>query len=108
MDKIINSYIIGNKIKELRIKKNLTQRQLAARLELSSSAVSAYELGLAVPPPETVCELCIIFDIHADDLLGLEERKWMNVDELTEHEVKLLESLVILFRKDQQKSCIPK
>lgn len=99
MKKFLNAKTIGSEIKKLRIKKKMTQQQLAERLDLSPSAVSAYELGLAIPPPEIVYELCIIFDIHSDDLLGLENRKWLVVDELTDQEISRIMEMIDLFRK---------
>ena len=40
---------IGNKIKELRIEKNLTQEELANRAELSKGFISQLERNLTSP-----------------------------------------------------------
>ena len=40
--------IIGNKIKELRIKHSFTQEELAERLNISSQAVSKWENGVSL------------------------------------------------------------
>ena len=37
--------IIGNKIKELRIAKNVTQEELASRVNVAKATISAYENG---------------------------------------------------------------
>lgn len=43
-------YSFGDILRQLRIDKGLTQKQLADKLELSVTAVSKYELGTAYPP----------------------------------------------------------
>ena len=39
----------GNRLKTLRLRENYTQAQLAERLGLTKSVVSAYETGLRMP-----------------------------------------------------------
>lgn len=39
------SYITGNTIKELRTKRNLTQKELADRIKVSDKTVSKWETG---------------------------------------------------------------
>lgn len=48
---------IGNKIKELRIEKNLTQEELADRSELSKSFISQVERDLTSPSIATLIDL---------------------------------------------------
>ena len=39
----------GNMLKTLRLRKNMTQAQLANKLGLTKSVISAYETGLRLP-----------------------------------------------------------
>lgn len=39
----------GNKLKLLRLQDNMTQEQLAQKLNLTKSVISAYETGLRLP-----------------------------------------------------------
>ena len=64
---------LGNKIKELRKQKQLTQSELAAMLRISSSAVGMYEQGRREPDSETLLKLCDIFNVSSDYLLGKED-----------------------------------
>ena len=54
---------LGNAIKTLRTKQDLTQAQLADRVGLSVNAVSSLELGNTYPPKATVEKLCEAFGI---------------------------------------------
>lgn len=64
---------LGNKIKELRKQKQLTQSELAAMLRISPSAVGMYEQGRREPDSETLLKLCDIFNVSSDYLLGKED-----------------------------------
>lgn len=68
-----NSYVIGERIKELRQEKNLSQTQLAEMLTCSQRNVSSYEHNLVDLPASVIIKLCHIFQISADYLLGLED-----------------------------------
>lgn len=48
---------IGNKIKELRIEKNLTQEELANRAELSKGFISQLERNLTSPSIATLIDI---------------------------------------------------
>lgn len=62
----------GNRIKELRIEKNLTQKELAKILNIRNTTISAWEKDIAEPPFETLVYFCKLFNVSADYLLGLE------------------------------------
>ena len=68
--------IICVRVKELRTKENLTQKQLAQLLGTSISAISSYEIGVAYPPVETIRKLCMLFHVTTDYLLGLNQSQW--------------------------------
>ncbi len=64
---------INKRIKELRKLNNLTQTQLAEKLQTTQDTISLWELGKSYPDIESLIMLCKIFDISADYLLGLED-----------------------------------
>lgn len=66
-DNVIKKHI-GNKIKEYRKKKNLTQQELGEKLNITHSAVSAYERGLVDLNLKTLYNLADIFEVNVDDL----------------------------------------
>lgn len=66
-------YEIKYKIKELRKEKGLTQKQLALLLNKSETGLASWEQGLSEPSVNDIRLLCMIFDVSADYLLGLED-----------------------------------
>lgn len=60
---------IGRFIAERRKKANLTQAQLAEKLNITDRAISKWETGRAMPDSSIMLELCIILDISVNDLL---------------------------------------
>ena len=71
----MNDYKFGNKIYELRKKKNLTQEDLALLLDISDKAVSKWENGTSKPTIENLKKLSNIFDVSLDDLIEKEDNK---------------------------------
>jgi len=67
--------ILAERIKELRLSNNMTQRELADKLNLSAKMVSFYELSQRVPPMDIVLKLTNIFNVSTDYLLGKLENK---------------------------------
>ena len=61
---------IGKFIAERRKAVNLTQLQLAQKLNITDRAVSKWETGLAMPDSSIMLDLCEILQISVDDLLN--------------------------------------
>lgn len=61
--------VLGQRIKEEREKRNLTQDQLAQTLNVSRQAISKWELGTAYPDIERLITLSDFFDISLDNLI---------------------------------------
>lgn len=59
-----------NRIKDLRTKRNMTQKDLAKLLNCAPTAISKYELEQLGIDADTICQLCDIFGCTADYLLG--------------------------------------
>lgn len=60
-----------NKIKEYRLRKELTQQQLADRVGVDQSAVVRWEQGKANPTVENLVSMAGILECSVDALLGL-------------------------------------
>lgn len=67
---------IGQAIKTMRIKRNMTQGQLAEMCNMSQNAISMLELGKRFPPKRTVERLCETFDVPVSYLMlaGIEAK----------------------------------
>ena len=61
---------IGKFIAECRKKKNLTQMQLAEKLNITDRAVSKWETGKSLPDSSIMLELCKLLEISVNDLLS--------------------------------------
>ena len=59
---------ISNKLKELRKSANLTQVELAEKLNLSRVNYTRYETGKVRPDYETLIKLADFYDISLDEL----------------------------------------
>ncbi len=62
---------IGNRIKALRTKNNMTQKELSTKLGLTPKMISFYETSQRMPPIDIIVKLVAIFDVSSDYLLGL-------------------------------------
>lgn len=62
-----------NNLKKLRKEKNISQEQLAKKLNISRQAISKWESGKAYPDIDNLILLRNIFDISLDELIMEEE-----------------------------------
>ncbi len=60
---------IGKFIAECRKKKDLTQAQLAEKLNITDRAISKWETGKAMPDSDIMLDLCYILGINVNELL---------------------------------------
>ena len=66
---------IGNKIRELRKKKGITQEALASVLSVSPQAVSKWESGLTYPDMEMIPIIAGYFEVSMDILFDYDVRE---------------------------------
>lgn len=59
---------LGNNIKELRIKKQMSQEKIAEELGVSRQAVSKWETELSYPDTENLISLAKLFQVTVDEL----------------------------------------
>lgn len=90
-------YDIGLRLRELREKKKLTQEQVGARIGVTGSNVSGYELNTISPPADMLRKLALLYGVTADYLLGIDDRNIIVIDLKKPIQVKaLMESIAIL------------
>lgn len=90
----------GNRLKTLRIKKKLTQQQLADLLGLTKSVISAYENGLRYPAYDVLIKIARIFKVSTDYLLGVEIKREIDTSGLTDEQVEALIVLIDTIRNN--------
>lgn len=100
---------LGERLKQLRLEKNLIQKEIAQLLNISTSAYGYYEQSKRDPDTKTLIILAEFFDVSVDYLLGLTDIKFphpteftdtdLNFDPNTEVELTLLDSAVKQIQK---------
>ncbi|MBO7258278.1 MAG: helix-turn-helix domain-containing protein, partial [Alphaproteobacteria bacterium] len=75
---------IGQFIAKCRKKENLTQMQLAEKLNITDRAVSKWETGRSMPDSSIMLELCGILKINVKELLSGEENAMENNNQQNE------------------------
>lgn len=66
----MNQVKVGKFIAECRKNNNLTQKQLAEKLNITDRAISKWENGKSLPDSSIMLELCDILKISVNDLLN--------------------------------------
>ena len=89
----------GNRLRELRLRYNFTQQQLANKLNVTKSVISYYELQERSPSPDILIKLSLIFNVTTDYLLGIEKTHTLDISDLDEESIKLLEHTAAVLRK---------
>lgn len=89
--------------KELRLSKQLTQSQLADRMWVKKSIISAYETDARPVSLDMLVKYAREFHVSTDYLLGLDTEHTIRVDGLTDRQISLLNALVNEFYEENQK-----
>ncbi|MDE5801876.1 MAG: helix-turn-helix domain-containing protein [Lachnospiraceae bacterium] len=66
---------VGEKIKELRSKKGMTQKELGEKCGFADSAIRRYELGKANPKLETIKRIANALEVPTWELLGISKQE---------------------------------
>lgn len=61
----------SERLKGIRKENGMTQKDVYERLGISPNGYASYEQGRTEPNVETIVQLCKIFEVSADYLLGL-------------------------------------
>lgn len=91
----------GKKLRKLRNAENMTQKQLADKLGLTKSVISAYETELRMPSYDVLVQIAYIFKVTTDFLLGYQIKGDDTVDlsGLSTEEKSALKSLITALKK---------
>ena len=84
----------GERLKNLRIENQMTQKEVAERIGLVSGSISAYEQGKKFPSVEVLIQLCNLFHVSSDYLLGLSDSMDLMKSTLTDRQIILIQQLI--------------
>ena len=90
----------GNMLKTLRLRKNMTQAQLANKLGLTKSVISAYETGLRLPSHDILIHIARIYNVSTDYLLGIEQKQEIDLSGLSQEEINALLNLINAMKRN--------
>ena len=106
---VMNLWKEGNKMrdfseiaKELRESKHLTQTQLAERMWVKKSIISAYETDARPPSLDMLVKYAKEFNVSTDFLLGIDTSQTIKVKGLTDAQINILNELVNEFLKSNK------
>lgn len=87
--------ITGMRIREMRLEKNWTQKELAQKLELKNdTAIANYEAGYSIPKDEIKLKICELFNCSVDYLMG--NSKYKTKQEELNHFLENQNKIIIL------------
>lgn len=90
----------GNVLKTQRLKENMTQAQLAQKLGVTKSVISAYETGLRLPSYDILVHIARIFNVSTDFLLGVENKQDIDLSGLSQEEINALMNLIRAMKRN--------
>ena len=88
---------LSTNLKELRMSQNLSQADVAKKLEISPSIVSGYETGERTPSTANLLALSYLYKCSTDYLLGKSNDKptvTLDTDGLTIEQIQALQTLI--------------
>lgn len=97
----VDEQTIGNRLRDLRLQRGMTQVELAQELGIMQSAISDYEKGIVRVHAALVAALAKALKVSADELLGLKEPK-ENGHTKDRRFVRRLDKIDRLTKRDRQ------
>ena len=88
----------SQRLKKLRVDKHLTQAQVAKRVGVTASMVSSYETDIRLPSYDVMLRLADLFGVSVVYLLGREEKRLLDISELSDAEAAVVCDMVNVLR----------
>ena len=86
--------VFSQRLKQLRSLQGISQYALADALGVSRTSLKNWESAVATPPLEVLVDMALYFRVTSDYLLGLEERKSLQISSLSDRYIDALSNLV--------------
>lgn len=92
---------LADRLKEQRLKVNMSQKEVANVLSVSPSIISNYERAERSPSIENLVTLAALYHCTSDYLLGIESKNKQSIDVsmLNDKQVELLQNFLLTFDK---------
>ena len=92
--------VFVQRLRQLRADWRLSQAELADALRVSRSCVRNWELGDSTPPMEELADIALFFRVSADYLMGLDKRKCIQTNFLSDRAVSAISDLIRTIEED--------
>lgn len=89
-------------LRRLRAEKGLTQTELAKRIGVNKSIVSAYESQERMPSLNVLVRLSYVLNVSMEYLLGVSRNKTIDISNLTPEQVSAVNAVIEEFRKSNR------
>lgn len=94
--------MLGERIRELRESRGFSQTDLANHLGKSKQSISNWENNNILPSIEMLMRLSCFFAVSCDYLLELDERKYLEINGLSEQEIAHIQMIIEDIRKKRE------
>ena len=84
----------GDRLRQLRKDRKLTQQQLADLIGVKNSVISFYEVGERIPSPDILRKLALALHVTADYLLGIERTAILDATGLDEQDRLVVQMMI--------------
>ena len=79
--------MLNERIRKLRLERGWSQIDLAKKINITKQSVSNWENDNIQPSIEMLVKLAQVFSVSTDYLLGLEERRYLEITGLSDEEI---------------------
>ena len=86
--------MLNERIRKLRLERNWSQVDLAKKLNVTKQSVSNWENDNIQPSIEMLVKLAGTFSVSTDYLLGLEDRRYLEITGLSDGELSHIQLLI--------------
>lgn len=84
----------GDRLRQLRKDRKLTQQQLADLIGVKNSVISFYEVGERTPSPDVLRKLALVLHVSTDFLLGIERAATLDASGLDEQDRLVVQTII--------------
>lgn len=92
-------YMLNEQIRSLRINMGISQIELAKKLGVTKQSVSNWENDNILPSIEMLIKIATFFGVSTDFLLGLNKKRTLDIENLSETQIAHIQLLVDDLRK---------
>ena len=86
--------MLGDRIRELRNSRSLSQVELARQLHVSKQTISNWENNNVPPSINTLIRIATFFDVSTDYLLEFNNERNLNVEGLSDQQIAHIQAII--------------